>query len=438
MMAETKFKEAEEALSELLLKSSEREIIHLYLECLQQQNKYLPTQFVFQVADENIEWLDKISPADFERNFNQLIITKIAWAENNGKLALLYQLISEFQIRQFESQRPYIPTSILKMVEKYFKNDFQLNLQRLAIEVCRNDIQSAESILKNLIIHCHERQLKQLNEKFESILKIIKIGEAKSPLEIYVGYLYLYLNGIKTKSDYKKLVELIIYFDEFKFEIYTLNLMHMLNLKAESSEYAQIISKHDDYSFVYLDKFFPQLKSYFFKKKIESLKNESQSIISDEDLKIDIKEKIEVESESQNIETEEYEYHEFKFNEYSFNQLCDLATGFIQANMPKNSLCLIEKAFILSPDDHSYLKLLYLKLTCLLHLKDYRAALDVCFEALTKTSEMEDILSFLYGQAEIYLKLNQKESAKKILEQIMAIKSDYRLTRERLQKLNEV
>lgn len=71
-------------------------------------------------------------------------------------------------------------------------------------------------------------------------------------------------------------------------------------------------------------------------------------------------------------------------------------------------------------------------------MKDFRAALDTCLEAISKATTKDDVLSFLYGQAEIYIRLNQVRDARKILSKILSIDSKYRLAKERLDKLNEI
>ena len=127
-----------------------------------------------------------------------------------------------------------------------------------------------------------------------------------------------------------------------------------------------------------------------------------------------------------------------EYQNYSADQLCDLAVSFLQSEMPKVALRASELAIKEATDDKSFLKGSYLKLTCLLQLQDLRAALDTCLEALSKASSRDDILSFLYGQAEIYIRLNQKKQAKGILSKILIIDSKYRLAQERFDKLNEI
>jgi DNA invertase Pin-like site-specific DNA recombinase len=55
-----------------------------------------------------------------------------------------------------------------------------------------------------------------------------------------------------------------------------------------------------------------------------------------------------------------------------------------------------------------------------------------------KTGTKEDVLSFLYVQAELFQKLGENKTAKSILQKIQNIDADYRLTKERLIRLNEI
>ena len=56
----------------------------------------------------------------------------------------------------------------------------------------------------------------------------------------------------------------------------------------------------------------------------------------------------------------------------------------------------------------------------------------------TEFPDQDDILSFLYTQAEAYQRLNLKREARRALQKIISIDPHYRLASERLEKLNEV
>jgi hypothetical protein len=49
-----------------------------------------------------------------------------------------------------------------------------------------------------------------------------------------------------------------------------------------------------------------------------------------------------------------------------------------------------------------------------------------------------DILSFLYAQAEAYIGLGEKDKAKVVLTKVVSIDHQYRMARERLEKIDEV
>jgi tetratricopeptide (TPR) repeat protein len=89
-------------------------------------------------------------------------------------------------------------------------------------------------------------------------------------------------------------------------------------------------------------------------------------------------------------------------------------------------------------DNRNYLKACYLKGSALFRLADFRGVLDLSLEALNKAESKDDILSFMYLQAESYLQMGKKLEAKKVLTQILSIDSNYRLTRYRLEGLNEI
>jgi tetratricopeptide (TPR) repeat protein len=86
-------------------------------------------------------------------------------------------------------------------------------------------------------------------------------------------------------------------------------------------------------------------------------------------------------------------------------------------------------------DERMKLKAAYLALTALLQSGDYRKALDLALESMKLVSTTDDLLSFLYCEAEAWLRLNKKNEARQVLNKILSIDSDYRMTRERLEQL---
>lgn len=70
-----------------------------------------------------------------------------------------------------------------------------------------------------------------------------------------------------------------------------------------------------------------------------------------------------------------------------------------------------------------------------MQLKDFRGALDLSLQALERSHKQEDVLSIMYSQAEAYLRLGHKNYARQTLKRILSIDENYRLTKQRLEKL---
>jgi hypothetical protein len=315
-----------------------------------------------------------------------------------------------------------------------------LKLKELAISLVLNDVSTAERLTQELILSTVEKSSpKGIRAKLHTIGDILKAGQSKAYLEIYQNYCFIAANGISEKSDYKKIVEMVIFFEDFKFQALVLNLLHNLNLTDEAKDYAASIRTNKEYNFVHFDKFFPHLKSYFVSPVTK--KSIKQEDVPSPDLKLTTKVRSEImpsHFEMDESEDDQRFFHLLKYQTYTPDQLCDLAVSFLQSEMPKVALRASELAMGQATDDKTFLKGSYLKLTCQLQLQDLRAALDTCLVAMTRANTRDDILSFLYGQAEIYIRLNQKKDAKNILSKILSIDSKYRLAKERLDKLNEI
>jgi tetratricopeptide (TPR) repeat protein len=127
-----------------------------------------------------------------------------------------------------------------------------------------------------------------------------------------------------------------------------------------------------------------------------------------------------------------------KFQDYTSAQLIELAVGFIQSSYVRAAAEASQLSIKAAGTNAEFLKAAYLRATCLHQLGDYRAVVDLAFEALTKAEVQDDILSFLYLQAEAWDRLGKKSEARRALKKILAIDAKYRLTRERLERLNEI
>lgn len=451
MMAEQNFFEVQKLIEVQLLlprTSLRRDLLLLYEEALISQHKILPIQFLLELCELEADagnfdrvhaHLEKIHPDIFQKYFLSIQKLKIQTAEQQGQMSELYQHITTFLLRQFERQVPSIPSWIDSIIEKYFKYDFGIRLQKLSLALLLNDLNSAEDLVRSLILSCVEKSSpKGTNHKLQSISEVLKSYNLKSQLEIYQNFAIFASQGLSDKSDYKRLVEMVIYFDDFKFQALLLNLLDQLGLKAEARSYSVAVRDNPEYDFVYFDKYFNHLKSYFVAPKKTLI--EQEIVRETPDLKLESKYRSELFGpvpETQDDEEQNYA-HLFRYQDFSFDQLCDLSVSFLQSEMPKVSLLAVNEALKKFTDDQSFLKASYLKLTCLLQLKDYRAALDVCLMALDKATSKDDILSFMYGQAELYIRLGERKQAKVILSKIIAIDSKYRMAKERLDKLNEI
>lgn len=448
MMAEQKFLEAQKLIEvQLKLNSDSRhELLKLYFESLQNQHKNFAQDLAIELAELEVQdkhfdfALELINLISSEKFFIRILKIKIQTAQDKGQMEELYAHISEFLLRQFEKQVPVVPQWITDLTEKYFKDDFKLKLKRLALSLLLNDVSSAEELTKQLIISTVERSSpKGIESKLLSIGEILKSGHNKAHLEIYQNFCLISANGISEKADYKRLVEMTIFFDQFKFQVLLLDLLQKLNLGSEVETYATVVRENPEYNFVYLDKFFPHLKSLFVQSKKVTEKPKEE--IPTPDLQLTEKYKpviVAFEEEPEHVDDEQRFMSLLKYQTYSTKELCDLSVSFLQSEMPSVALKASEMALAASADDHEILKASYLKLTSQLKLNDFRAAVDTCFVALTKATTRDDILSFMYGQAEAYIRLNQRKQAKAVLFKIVSIDAKYRLAKERLDQLNEI
>ncbi len=449
-MAESKFFEVQcEVHTQLSLNQSNHriELIELYLESMVAQNKQPTADLVLELTEhyltqdlsKAITWIEKLNALDQKKHFRRVQFIKIQIAEKHGQLKELYNLISDFQLYLYQVNVPSFPDLIRSYSEKYFRGDFHLKLQALALYLNLGDFSKAEIIVKELILSCVERSSpKGTKEKLTSLYNVLAV-EHSGILEVYSNFCRLSIEGLSEKKDYKKLAEMIIYFDDFRLQVLTLDLLFTLGLKNEALSYVDVVKENDDYDYVYLDKFFSYLKPYFFKKRV--VKQEEKDAKFEIDLKISESFKETTRSEfakEDPLEEEKLLEHVLKYQDYSANELCEIAVSFLQSEFPKAALSASDLALSKSLDDVSYLKACYLKLTALLQLNDFRAALDVSLMALGKAQNQDDVLSFMYGQAEAYLKLKEIKSAKSILKKIVSIDSGYRMARERLDKINEI
>lgn len=445
MMAEQKFLEVQKLIEvQLSLNHESRhELLLLYHEALKSLDKKLPSLLALELAElesskRNHDFVAELLSETPKHYFYQKkCLLKLKASEDKGQLVKMYNLLCEFLLHQFEQQVPNIPPQVSDLIQRFYRNDFNLKLNILALKLLLNDIVASEKLIQELIESCVEKSSpKGTSAKLNSLAEVLIGAKNKAHLEIYQNYCLLSVHGVRERSDYKKIVEMVIFFEEFKFQVMVLNLLHKLELHDEANLYADYIRTNKNYDFVYLDKYFPHLKSYFVQLK------PVEEAISNQDIQIDLKltEKPFASSIAdvpmvEQIEDEDAFLNLLKYQTYSAGELCELAVSFLQSEMPRVALKASELAIQAAPDDKTFLKGSYLKLTSLLLLNDNRSALDTCLEALKKSHSTEDVLSFLYGQAEALIRLNKKREAKKTLSRVLAIDPGYRLARERLEKL---
>ncbi len=446
MMADQKFLEVQRLIEVQLASNNEfrHELLLLYLEALESLDKVFPTFLALELAEiesqnQNHDFVLKLlTRIDSKKHFLRVLKLKLKATEAQGQMDKMYQYISDFFIHQFEYQIPFVTDWIPEFIAKYFRNDFNLNLKQLALTLQLNDIAESEKLLKGLITSCIEKSSpKGTIEKLTAVGEILLASRNKAHLEIYQNFCLIFSQGLKDKTDYKRLVEMVIYFEDFKFQVLLLNLLHLLGLSVESRQYALTVRKNPEYDFVYFDKYFSHLKTYFIELPQEDEPNQDKDY-SNPDLKLSEQpdSRIHFYDSPLDEDTDEVRFlNLLKYQTYTPDEFCDLAVSFLQSEMPRVALKAAELAVSNSIDEKGYLKGAYLKLTSLLLINDNWAALDTCIDALEKSRAAEDVLSFLYGQAEALIRLGKYNEAKKTLVKVLSIDSKYRMARERLEKL---
>lgn len=446
MMAEENFTSAETALETALiaaLPSARSELISLYLETLIHQKKSLPDHLVLEVInllweknpDEAILLFENGSSTLKSSHDIRILFFQMKLAEKRGHIQSLHDLISEYQLRLFERSLPSVPVLVSQLIQKYFRTDFQLQLQDVALTLLRKDISSAEEKIRKLILEAYEKSSpKILRGKMESLLKVLSSQSDKGHLEIYQSLIQLMLGGFAEKKDFKRMAEVVIYFDDFRFEIMVMQILVRENYTDIATDFARELGTHKNYDFVYIAKHFPDLKKYFVTitqqvSRAESWETPDLELTEKQDKHLHLSEN------PDRSEDEVLLIQLVKNHGYGDATLLDLAVSFIQSELPKVALAAAMTVHARNPDDRVKLKAAYLALTSLLQCGDYRQALDLALESMILVKTTDDLLSFLYCEAEAYLRLDMKNEARQVLKKILSIDSRYRMARERLEKL---
>ena len=352
-----------------------------------------------------------------------------------GHIQELHDLISDYHLHLFERSLPIVPEFVKELIQKYFRLDFQLRLQSLALTLIRKDLKSAESQLIHLILEVHEKSSpKILREKLIALHNVLVSQTEKGILEIYQSFINILVHGFQDKKDFKRLAESVIYFDDFRFDVMMMKILITNGYDDLGSAYAHELAAHKNYDFVYIAKHFPQLKKFFVTMtqpipRVASWETPDLTLTEEPDTMLvlsDLPEK---------FADEGILIHLVRNQEFSDESLLDLAVSFIQSELPGVALASAMVVHDRTVDKRTKLKAAYLALTALLQSGDYRKAVDLALESMKLVDTTDDLLSFLYCEAEAYLRIEMKREAKQILKKILSIDSSYRMTRERLERL---
>ena len=450
MLAESRFAEVQKEVELILFHSKSsvtRELLEIYFHSLKAQSHMLPVELVLSLIEQLLpnnpneaeKWINELEHASPKYQLHKLLI-KIEIAELKGKTEELYNLVNEFQLIQFEKQIPKIPLKLEKIIRKYFANDFQMRLQGLAFELLRKDLVSSEIGIKAMILSCFERSSpKGTKAKLQSLYELLKSSGSILYLEMYKNLCFLFINGIEDKKDYKKLIELVLYLEDFELQTVLLKLMVKEKLQDIAEVYAKFIKTNKKYSYVYFDKYFPDLKPLFIVASENHItKSEPEKTIIDLSVGIQPTYPFYHEILSEISDEEILVAHLIKHQNFSSSDLLEIATSFVQSEFYFAALETSDLVYHSTSDMKIKLKASYLKITCLLKRGDCRAAIDISMEALSLSESQNDVLSFLYAQTEAHLRLMEYDLAKMALERIIAIDSNYRMARERLDRLNAI
>lgn len=450
LLDNSKFVEAQKEAELYLLQSDfsiRTQLLEIYFNSLTFQSKQIPAEMLIEYVenistknpDEALGLLHQLSDGSLAKLKRRVLIQRIIIAESKGLNQELYRSISELQIHAYARKIPSVPQIVSDLSDKYFPGDFSLSLQRISLFMLRGDIPSVEKMISDLIFSCIERSTpKGTREKLLAIVEVLTSFKSQTQLEIYRNLCLFLAGGIQNKQDYKRVVEMVIFAEDFRLQTLVMALIQKTCPEQITMEYAKVVKGNENYTFVYFDKYFPQLKKYFVsvKNKVEppskaiEIKTESLSIGP---AQTQAQERFFIRSEEETMIS-----HLLKHQSFEDTELLDLAVGFLQSEFPWAAVTASEMVLKSSTSDITWLKASYLKLTGLLMLNDSRAALDLALESLGKSKTQNDILSFMYCQAEAQLRLKDFKSARKTLKRIVAIDENYRLAKEKLEMLDAI
>lgn len=452
MMAEGKYLEAKTQLDVMIAAAGDEfrtELLSMLLECYTVLHQQAPPPLIFDYLQQIISTSPQEATKLFEiirddaelndRRAFQMLAMKMT--EKKGNLLELHRLISRMQITSLERGRPVLDPEVTATIQKYFRHDYALKLQRLALTLALSRIDLAESLCRAILLGIHEKTMSKKTKTMLSGLKdVLNAPECTGMLILYRNYCQLALEGLSSRRDFKLLAELVIGFDDFEMQVMLLQIMDHHQLSESAQDLVEVIKGHSGYSFVYIDKHYPELKGYFVE-----LRKAPQDTTKDlESPDLELNEALHSTQVSFTLplidEPEEAEnkmIRLLKHQDYSFRELCDLAVSFLQSDLPTAADEASSLALKKSQSDEEFLGACYLRISSLMRLQDFRSALDHTWQALEKTQTQDDLLSMLYTQAECFVQLKRFSDARKILKRIIQLDPEYRLARERLEKLHE-
>lgn len=428
-----------------------RELLFLLIELLKFEQKNIPVPRLLEAAtiafheDRNF-FHDHLPNLLHENRLVRLLNFKLLLIqdfESRGQLAELLKAISEYQIHCVENRIPFLEPRILELSQKYFEEEFSLSLQRISLSLMLRNSESASKEVEKLLLSLHESKARNSTQKISALFDILSSFELQGIEILYRNYCQLRLKGITEARDFKTLLECVIGFDDFRMLVLVLDLGASSLPDSAATSFVELLKSLPDYDFLYLEKHFPQLKKLFI-PQLDLSDEESKCqapLLSEKDLELEsFSDESERSSGNLTPPMEEEETNllqQLKHGDFTFTALCELTVSFLQSDYLRAARSASLRSGELATTDDEKMRALYLQITVLMKLSDYRAALDSALRAMDLVKSEDDLLSLMYVQAECQEKLNSKEEAKKILRRILEIDGEYRLARERLEKLNE-
>lgn len=455
-MAEGRLIQAERTLLDFSLQNEEELTIDFFHE-LFEVRRNLGKDFPFHELD---QYFNKLAQKNQFEEINDLLNWwtnkhpsfesallykwRLQLLEQRGMLANLKETLKAFGM--FILKHRYWPhmESFKKYHEKYFKED-----QDFIFVLILHQTQTFQfdQIEKQLILFVENQLIRskktpKTKDDIELLITILDQIQVKGKLDIWKSFLMLQNQSNFDEGLIKKIIEMVIYFDHFGIQLLILRSLHHFGQYEIAQSLADALKASSNYDFVMIEKYFPHdLKSYFIKKRqIESAPFLSE--LSPEDLKLDInyKKNKSREEEEAHLLTEEESLiiSGIKHQELSFDQSLDLMISMLQMNLPLAARAIAFKINKEPVEAELKLKLNYLLLRVYYELKDYRAGIDIALDSLSIAKSGEDILAFMYAEADFHFHLGELNQAKLIYENIISLVGNYRMAFERLKEINEI